>query len=47
MISMDIPNEETKEAIEEVRQMKQNPSMGKSYTDVDEMMKELLVWNIQ
>jgi len=37
------PNEETKEAIEEVRQMKQNPSMGKSYTDVDEMMKELLV----
>lgn len=43
MISMDIPNEETKEAIEEVRQMKQNPSMGKSYTDVDEMMKELLV----
>lgn len=23
-----IPNEETKEAIEEVRQMKQNPSMG-------------------
>ena len=43
MISMDIPNEETKEAIEEVRQMKQNSSMGKSYTDVDEMMKELLV----
>ena len=41
-ISMDIPNEETKEAIEEVRQMKKNPSFGKSYTDVDEMMKELL-----
>ncbi len=41
-ISMDVPNEETKEAIEEVRKMKQNPSMGKSYTDVDEMMKELL-----
>ncbi len=41
-ISMDIPNKETKEAIEEVRQMKQNFSMGKSYTDVDAMMKDLL-----
>ena len=41
MISMYIPSEETKEAIEEVRQMKQNPAMGKSYTDVDEMMKEM------
>ena len=41
-ISMNIPNEETREAIEEVQQMKKNPSLGKSYTDVDEMMKELL-----
>lgn len=41
-ILMDIPNEETREAIEEVRQMKRNPSVGKSYTDVDEMMRELL-----
>lgn len=41
-VSMHVPNEETRAAIEEVRQMKQNPSMGKSYTDVDEMMKELL-----
>lgn len=41
-ISMEIPNEETREAIEEVRKMKQDPSLGKSYTDVDEMMKELL-----
>ncbi len=41
-ISMEIPNEETREAIEEVRQMKKNPSFGKTYTDVDEMMKELL-----
>ena len=39
---MDVPNEETKAAIEEVRKMKKNPSLGKSYTDVDEMMKELL-----
>ncbi len=41
-ISMSIPNEETKKAIEEVQQMKMNPSLGKSYKDVDEMMKELL-----
>lgn len=39
---MNIPNEETRKAIEEVQQMKKNPSFGKSYTDVDEMMKELL-----
>ncbi len=41
-ISMRIPNSETVEAIEEVKAMKKNPSLGKSYTDVDEMMKELL-----
>lgn len=41
-ISRDIPNSETIEAIEEVQQMKRNPSFGKSFTDVDEMMKELL-----
>ncbi len=40
-ISRDIPNEQTRQAIEEVRQMKMDPSLGKSYTDVDEMMKEL------
>ena len=42
-ISKDIPNAETIEAIEEVQAMKKNPSLGKSYTDVDQMMKELLV----
>lgn len=41
-VSMNIPNEETKEAIEEVRQMKRNSSYGKAYTDVDEMMRDLL-----
>ena len=35
-------NAETLEAIEEVRRMKENPSLGKSYTNVDQMMKELL-----
>lgn len=42
IISKDTPNTETMEAIEEVRQMKQNRSLGKTYSDVDEMMKELL-----
>lgn len=41
-VSRCVPNEETKEALEEVRLMKQDPSRGKAYTDVDEMMKELL-----
>lgn len=36
------PNEETRKAIEEVRLMEENPNIGKSYTDVDEMFKELL-----
>ena len=37
------PNAETLEVIEEVKRMKADPSLGKAYTDVDEMMKELLV----
>jgi len=37
-----IPNAETLEAIEEVKRMKANPSLGKGYTDIDEMMRELL-----
>ena len=41
-LKVDVPNEETLEAIQEVQQMKNNPLMGKSYTDVDDMMKELL-----
>lgn len=40
-ISGDVPNAETQEAIREVRQMKAAPTLGKTYTDVDEMMKEL------
>ena len=36
------PNSETISAINEVQQMKQNSSLGKSYTDVDKMMEELL-----
>lgn len=41
-ISRELPNEETLEALEEVQRMKQDLSLGKSYDDVDEMMKELL-----
>lgn len=41
-ISGDVLNAETQEAIREVKQMKADPTLGKTYTDVDEMMKELL-----
>ena len=41
-IGAENPNEETRLAIEEVRRMKEDPSLGKTYTDVDLMMKELL-----
>ena len=41
-ISGDVPNAETQEAIREVRQMKADPELGKTYTDADQMMKELL-----
>ena len=40
-LKAELPNEETMEAIEEVRMMKQNPSMGKRYQDVDTMMEDL------
>ena len=41
-VGAEIPNEETKEAMEEVRRMKTDPSSGKAYTDVDTMMEDLL-----
>ena len=41
-IDAEKPNAETLEAIAEVQKMKQNPTLGKTYTDVDEMMKDLL-----
>lgn len=40
--SQDDLNEETKAALREVEEMKADPSKGKSYTDVDAMMRELL-----
>lgn len=42
VISREVPNAETTEALEEVWRMKQDSSRGKTYTDVDEMMEELL-----
>lgn len=41
-ITAGVPNEETRQALAEVRAMKADRSFGKSYTDVDTMMKELL-----
>ena len=41
-IAMDIPNADTIAALDEVEQMKQNLSLSKGYTDVDQMIKELL-----
>lgn len=41
-VSLNVPNAETIAALEEVEQMKKNPELGKSYMDVDQMMKEFL-----
>jgi len=41
-IGAELPNEETKKALEEVQKMKLDPSTGKTYTDVDAMMEDLL-----
>ena len=38
----EIPSSETISAINEVKQMKKNTSLGKFYTDVDRMMDEFL-----
>jgi len=37
-----MPNAEIVTAIKEIHAMKIDPSLGKTYTDVDAMMKELL-----
>ena len=41
-LKLNFPNVETIAAIKEIQQMKKKPSIGKSYTDVDEMMEDLL-----
>lgn len=42
VIDYGIPNAETIDAIEEVKRMKADPTLGKTYDDVDEMMRDLL-----
>lgn len=42
-VTGEIPSSETISAINEVQQMKQNPSLGKSYTDIDKMMIDLTI----
>lgn len=39
-VSLDTPNAETLSAMAEVEEMKKNPNLGKSYTDVDAMIRE-------
>lgn len=41
-LSAEIPNAETVEAIQEVKKLKENPGLGKTYSNVDQMMEELL-----
>ena len=42
VIAYEIPNAETIAAIEEVQRMKADPTIGKTYNTVDEMMRDLL-----
>lgn len=42
VIDYGIPNAETISAIEEVQKMKSDPTIGKTYNTVDEMMRDLL-----
>ena len=41
-VGLERPNAETLAALAELREMERDPAAYKSYTDVDEMMKELL-----
>ena len=42
VINYEIPNSETIAAIEEVQRMKSDSTIGKTYNNVDEMMRDLL-----
>ena len=46
IIKKEIPNGETIEAINEIKKIKKSKKYGKTYSDPDEMIKDLLVWNI-
>ncbi len=40
-VTASTPNAETIEAIQKVQRMKADPNLSRTYTDVDQMMKEL------
>jgi len=40
-VALETPKAEMLEALAEVKRMKKDPALGKTYTNVDEMMKEL------
>lgn len=40
-LSLNVPNAETLAAIQEVEEMKKNPSSGKSYNSVADMLQDL------
>lgn len=42
VIKSEIPNAETLEAIKEVKKMKENSSLGKVYSNSDEMFADIL-----
>lgn len=42
VVQYEIPNAETIVAIEEVQKMKADPTIGKTYNNVEEMMRDLL-----
>jgi len=42
VVQYEIPNAETIVAIEEVKKMKSDPTIGKTYNNVEEMMRDLL-----
>lgn len=41
-VGIEVPNGETIEAIQEVERMKADPTIGKTYDNVDAMMEDLL-----
>lgn len=41
-VGIEVPNSETIEAIQEVERMKADPTIGKTYDNVDAMMEDLL-----
>ena len=45
-IRKDVPNTTTLAAIQEVEEMEKHPELSKTYTSVDDLMEDLLKWNM-